>query len=572
MQIAKLLSAIQDPLLRNNLSRDLQDSGSVTLTKFRELLFKYTTKASIVYLSDVDRIRFSPNTKYLDIYKNIQKLVLKSLKYDNMPTDRTALDIIVATQFKKKVPKDIRTNPAFLTTTKNNEDIALLAEQLSASLKLADDNLTQFNQLNRHIANKHSKQSRQKPNFTKHNPLNRMNRQMIPSHVDPRLINNFFNRENFINRSNFNTRFRYDNRNSVRPQNQGNRQNINRQIQNQRNINVHKNKPIRAHDNQFRQHIFDNTRNNNRNTYGNSPNKGTNRPPADTGNRSPGKTCYKCGRPGHFANSCFARPVGSNTRNRMQNSIVIEQPTYPQPLPNFIPGHWDTRIVQDSNPIFWNNYLDTPNDNFDAYYDYYNNFDYLNMAHNTIFTNNHHLVTKSRPANLVTCTISLTSYDSNLNQNIIQLDNALIDSGSQITLASLALFKKLQFPILTLDNPVELSNALDASFSAVHHFTMVSITFDTNTTVTQVTIYLTTDPVRYSVIIGIDVLHNLTVTLTDRPKILIALSPIPSHPIQINSICPLSSHNNFDILARKRYTILPGESKIIKTKIQRNYE
>ena len=144
LQLAQLLSCISNESLKSNLSKDLQKIGTYDIATFEKFLHKYTTKAPIVtYMSDLNHLKWTPNSTYLEFYKHIQSLVLKSFKHETLPTKRDPIDAMVASHFRRKIPKAIMLNPAFINYQNNDESLALIAEQISALFRLIDNNYNQ---------------------------------------------------------------------------------------------------------------------------------------------------------------------------------------------------------------------------------------------------------------------------------------------------------------------------------------------------------------------------------------------------------------------------------------------
>ena len=186
---------------------------------------------------------------------------------------------------------------------------------------------------------------------------------------------------------------------------------------------------------------------------------------------------------------------------------------------------------------------------------------------------------KSHNRNLITTTISLTVTDQNLDQSSFTIKNTLLDTGSEITLGNLRYFRAKGIPYHKLDQILTISNALGTNMPPITHMTRGAIAFDnSDTLVTQVSVYLIDTPLDYNVIVGINVLYNLQLTILEHPLITLGdptkmaqINPISLYDrgVHINNIQPLDVIADSDIISRQRYTVLPKSEQIIKTRTQK---
>ena len=184
---------------------------------------------------------------------------------------------------------------------------------------------------------------------------------------------------------------------------------------------------------------------------------------------------------------------------------------------------------------------------------------------------------KSENRDLITTNVTLTYIDQDLNQKSYKIENALLDTGSEITLGSLKYFHNNNIPYQNLSNPLSISNALGTNMPPITHITRASVSFDnSNTTVSQVSIHLIDTALEYNVIIGINVLYNLQITIRDQPILSLAVSSKPKallnttniyeNNVNINHIGLSDALFDADILTRRAYTLFPGTQTIVKTK------
>ena len=170
---------------------------------------------------------------------------------------------------------------------------------------------------------------------------------------------------------------------------------------------------------------------------------------------------------------------------------------------------------------------------------------------------------------LLTCEVTIRIYDTLLNSIDYKIKDAVLDTGSTITIGNLEYFQKLGIPINKLDNEIQLTNILNSSMPNIQHFTKGALIFsNTQHIVNDVSIYLV-DTVfsQHKLLIGLDTLAGLKMDLQKNPTITlnnILIEESPNDTIVLRHTSEMEGRDN-DIFARETKIINPKETTTIKT-------